>query len=413
MSVEEKAAYRWHMVSYLFLIGCFFGFSLGVMPPLISSIEDEMALSHAQVGMIWGAAALGLLFFSLIGGHAGDRFGVKRVTVIALPFVAAFGGLRAFCHSFSTLALVMFLLGIAGAFIVPNLAKAVGMWFGPAELGKASGIIAIGGTIGGGIGMTMAASVLEPWLGGWRNVMLLGAALSLLVWVIWALLAREREPSGVMAELARLRPRFREGMAKVFRVRDFRLLCIMELIAVGAFAAVAGQFPDILEDKGMTESMAGIYVGMATWSSLVGMFVGPYFSDRVGLRKIFIWPILFANIPIVVLLGFLMGAPLLTLILISGLLGGCAGPMLRVLILENQRIGPVLAGTAFGALATVGGIGAAVIPALMGWVMDATGQPWSGFVLLGVLGIIPAMVILPIRETGRRAREALAQAGSE
>ncbi len=413
MSVEEKAAYRWHMVGYLFLIGCFFGFSLGVMPPLIPFIEEDIALSHTQVGVLWGAAALGLFLFSLIGGHAGDRFGVKRVTVIALPFVAVLGGLRAFCDSFSTLALVMFLLGVAGGFIVPNLAKAVGMWFGPSELGRANGIVLIGGAIGGGIAMTMAASVLEPWLGGWRNVMLLGAGLSFLVWVIWAVLAREREPSGVMAELARQRLGFREGMAKVFRVRDFRLLCIVEIISVGAFAAVASHFPDILVDKGMTKSMAGIYVGMATWSMLVGMFVGPFFSDKVGLRKVFFWPILFANIPIVVLLGFTMGAPLLTVIVVSGLLGGCAAPMPRVLILENERIGPMLAGTAFGALATINGIGAAILPALMGLVMDATGQLWSGFVLLGVLGIIPAMVILPIKETGRMAKEALAKASSE
>jgi len=413
MNVEEKVPYRWHMAGYLFLIGLFFGFSIAIMPPLIPFIEEDIALSHAQVGMIWGAAALGLLLFSLIGGNAGDRFGVKRVTVIALPFVAVVGGLRAFCDSSSALFLVMFLLGVAGAFIVPNLAKTVGLWFGPSELAKASGIVLIGGTIGSGIGMTMAASVLEPWLGGWRNVMLFAAALSLLVWVIWAVLAREREPSGLMAELARHRPGLREGMAKVFRVRDFCLLCIADIIAVGIITAVGGHFPDILVDKGMTVGMAGIFVGMSTWASLMGMFVGPYFSDRVGLRKIFLWPVLFANIPIVVLLGFTMAAPLLILILISGLLSGVARPMPRVLILENERIGPLLAGTAFGALATVGGIGAALLPALMGMVMDATGELWSGFVFLGVLAIIPALVILPIRETGRRARAALAEASSE
>ena len=413
MNVEEKVPYRWHMVGYLFLIGLFFGFSVSVMPPLIPFIEEDIALSHTQVGMIWGAAPLGLLLFALIGGNAGDRFGVKRVTVIALPFAVVVGGLRAFCDSFSALVFVMFLMGVAGAFIIPNLAKAVGVWFGPSELAKASGIVLIGGTIGSGIGMTMAASVLEPWLGGWRNVMLFGAALSLIVWVIWAVLAREREPSGLMAELARWRPGFREGIAKVFRVRDFCLICIMSVISVGAVAAVAGHFPDILVGKGMTVGMAGIFVGMSTWASLMGMFVGPYFSDRVGLRKIFIWPVLFANIPIVVLLGFTMATPLLILILISGLLGGFAAPLPRVLILENERIGPMLAGTAFGALNTITGIGATLLPALMGIVMDATGELWSGFVMLGVLAIIPALVILPVRETGRRTRMALAEASAE
>ena len=67
MSVEEKVPYRWHMAGYLFLIGCFFGLSIAVMPPLIPFIEEDIALSHTQVGMIWGAAAFGLLLFSLIG----------------------------------------------------------------------------------------------------------------------------------------------------------------------------------------------------------------------------------------------------------------------------------------------------------------------------------------------------------
>ena len=243
--------------------------------------------------------------------------------------------------------------------------------------------------------------------------MLFGAALSLLVWVMWAVLAREREPSGVMAELARWRPGFREGVARLFRVRDFCLLCIADVIMSGAIAAIGGHFPDILVNKGMTEGMAGVYVGMSTWSSLVGMFIGPAFSDKVGLRKIFLWPVLFINIPLVVLLGFTMALPLLIVILIFGLIGGCAGPMLRVLILENERIGPILAGTAFGALATAAGIGAAVMPALMGMVMDATGELWSGFIMIAVLGIIPALAILPIRETGHRARAALAEASSE
>jgi MFS-type transporter involved in bile tolerance (Atg22 family) len=84
-----------------------------------------------------------------------------------------------------------------------------------------------------------------------------------------------------------------------------------------------------------------------------------------------------------------------------------------VLILENKQIGPVLAGTAFGGLVTVSRIGAIVFPPLMGMVIDATGQYGAGFAFLGALGVIPAMVILLVRETGRKARLASVEGSPE
>jgi MFS family permease len=376
-------------------------------------IGDEMDLSYAQIGMVWGAPAFGTLLFSVIGGNTGDRFGVRPVILISVLCLAILGGLRAFCDSYSALLLVMFFMGVAYAFILPNLRKAIGIWFGPSELARATGIMAMGAGIGGGLALTIAASVLEPWLGGWRSVLLFVSAVSLAVWLLWAVLARGREPSGLMAELARQRPGFREGMTKVSKVRDFWLLCIIELVLVGVVAAIVGQMPTILVDKGMTESMASIFVGSFTWSTLLGMLVGPYFSDKVGLRKIFIWPILFVNIPIVVMLGFLMSTPLLIFIALAGLLSGWYAPILMVLILENPKIGPVLAGTAFGGLVTVSRLGAIIFPPLMGLVMDATGQFGAGFALVGALCFIPAMVILVVRETGRKAKLALAEATPE
>jgi len=414
MIVDEKIAYRWHMLGYLFLINCFVNaFAFAVLPALMPLIGDEMDLSYAQIGMVWGAPAFGTLLFSVIGGNTGDRFGVRPVILISVLCLAILGGLRAFCDSYSALLLVMFFMGVAYAFILPNLRKAIGIWFGPSELARATGIMAMGAGIGGGLALTIAASVLEPWLGGWRSVLLFISAVSLAVWLLWAVLGRGREPSGLMAELARQRPGFREGMTKVSKVRDFWLLCIIELVLVGVVAAIVGQMPTILVDKGMTESMASIFVGSFTWSTLLGMLVGPYFSDKVGLRKIFIWPILFVNIPIVVMLGFLMSTPLLIFIALAGLLSGWYAPILMVLILENPKIGPVLAGTAFGGLVTVSRLGAIIFPPLMGLVMDATGQFGAGFALVGALCFIPAMVILLVRETGRRARVTLAEASPE
>ena len=81
--VEEKPPYRWAILLWLalvmFLVG---GICMGVMPALFNEIEEELDLTHGQLGVIWAAVALGTFLTSLIGGTLGDRMGVKRVMVM-------------------------------------------------------------------------------------------------------------------------------------------------------------------------------------------------------------------------------------------------------------------------------------------------------------------------------------------
>jgi MFS-type transporter involved in bile tolerance (Atg22 family) len=87
---------------------------------------------------------------------------------------------------------------------------------------------------------------------------------------------------------------------------------------------------------------------------------------------------------------------------------GTAMPLFRVLILENERIGPNLAGSAFGLLHTVNRTGAMALPFTMGAIIDATGEHWHGFLLLAALYAIGVVLITQIKETGWNARETVA-----
>ena len=85
--VEQRWAYRRHMLVYFCLINCFVnGLNVGVVPPLFPEIAAELSLTHTQIGIIWGSWFLGMMLFSLIGGAMADRFGVKRVIAGALIF---------------------------------------------------------------------------------------------------------------------------------------------------------------------------------------------------------------------------------------------------------------------------------------------------------------------------------------
>ena len=72
----------------------------------------------------------------------------------------------------------------------------------------------------------------------------------------------------------------------------------------------------------------------------------------------------------------------------------------------HERIGSVLAGSAFGFIVTVAQIGAMVFPILMGTVMDITDQYWPGFLLLAVLFAVAAALAALVKETGLRVNKA-------
>jgi len=404
---QEKASYRWPMLSYLFFTNLTMnGFVINVMPPLFPHIAAELGLSYAQIGVILGALPFGMLLFSLPGGVVADRLGVKKVVGTAVICAAVVASLRGFASSFGTMVFCMFLLGIAEGFLIPNLTKGIAMWFEPEELSRANGILLMGAGIGAGLTIALAVPLYTA-VGSWQNVMFLTGVVSLLIWVLWLFAVRERQYTGLMAELMKRRPGPLEGLRRVLAVKDTWLLCITELFAIGGIVAMVGFLPIYLVAKGMTAQQAGVLTSLSIFTSLVGMYVGPYISDKVGLRKPLVWPFFLVVAVLRISLPFLWGWPLYMVWCVIGFCDGCALPQLRSMIIELKEIGPILAGSAFGCIFTFNRIGGFIMPWLMGSVMTVI-RPLAGFYLCSGLAIIAAIFVAMARETGRRAQNALA-----
>jgi len=401
--VEKKAAYRWQMLAYFCLINTFLnGFNIGVVPPLFPEISAELSLTNTETGITWGAWFLGMMLFSLLGGATADRLGVRKVVGVALIFSALFCALRGFMPGFPGLAVSMFFLGVSLGFVVPNLTKGVGIWFGVEELGLANGILIIAAGGGAVLGMMTSASILSPLLGGWRAVMWFTGALAAGFFILWIIAAKER-PAGEAASAAR-QPGTLEGMKKVVGMRELWLVCLMEFCVVGGWLAFQGFFPTMLVQKGMPAARAGELLGLTM--ILAGVFnaVGPRLSDRVGLRKPFIWPFLLAGGAAIPLAAFFTGGHLFAL-LIPVVVGiGTAVPLFRVVVLETEQVGPLYAGSAIGLLFTLNRLGAFILPVVVGALVDKTGLFWPGFLLLGALSLVAAGLCLALTETGVRAR---------
>jgi NNP family nitrate/nitrite transporter-like MFS transporter len=401
MNDQEKPTYRWQMLFYLSAVNLVFnGIAVNVVPPLFPRISQDLNLNYAQIGSIIGALALGMLLFSLIGGVVADRFGMKNVISIAMFFASVFVAARGLADTYLTLWLFTLLMGITYGFIIPNLTKGIAMWFGPEELGRANGILLIGVFIGVAIGYALAAPLASA-VGSWRNVMFLCGGACFLLWILWLIRAKEREYSGAIAQLMKMRPRPIEGLKRVFSVKEIWLLCLAELFVIGNMMAIGGIIPTFLVNKGMSENQAGVFVALNTLSLLFGLYTGPYFSDKVGIRKVFVWPFFLASAFSLPLLAILWGPPLYLINLLGGFVIGCATPQLRSIVMELEEIGPILSGSAFGALFTFNRIGGFIIPWLMGMVMTAYNAA-IGIYVIAILAFIPVILILFVRETGRK-----------
>ena len=87
----------------------------------------------------------------------------------------------------------MVLFGVALGTILPNVPKALGLWFPAEQLGFANGLA----VAGAGVGFTavgMAAPVLSEFFGGWRGLSEASAWATLAVATLWLLSVRDGSP---------------------------------------------------------------------------------------------------------------------------------------------------------------------------------------------------------------------------
>ena len=388
------------MLICLFLIDSIAsGFNMGATASLLPEIAEELTLTHTQIGVIWAAPPLAMMLFSLIGGSLGDRIGVKRLITLALIWEAIFAGARALLPSFWWLSATMFCWGISEACIIPNLHKAVGDWFDQAEMGRANGLLIGGPIFGIAIGSMLGASILSPILRGWKGVMWLTGGITLVVLIIWIILAKEQQLTVPPKKVSLLK-----GLKVVFKIKNIWLLAIIESCIIGGYLSWIGMFPDILVSREVSPGVAGLYTSILTWTVLVTTIIGTYTSDRLGIRKPFMWPLLIVAGVSFSLQGFFIGAPLVYILVLTGLVSGTAVGLPRAIALETEGVRPQLGGSAIGLMFTLNRLGALTWPILMGALMDYTGLYWTPLVLVGLLFFISAGVSFFLKETGAKAR---------
>ena len=403
---EKVSPYRWVMAAVTWLMLFSLGASWFCFTPMIVTMMEELGMTFEQVGFLVALVPLALVILCIPGGMFADRFGIRPTVVIGCLIMGVFGLLRGFSTSFPTLAITMFLCGVGYAIAYPNLPKVTGLWFPYKEYALASGIMFTGMEVGIASSFILTPTVLLPLSGSWQGVFIAVGILALAMTLIWLLLAKERPGNLAAGQSEDSRPGksqgvpFRQSISAVLRNKHMWIVMLTCLFLLAPQIGLLSFLSTMLELKGADPTTAGLITSMISWFMIPGSFITPMISDRLKVRKPFIWATSILAVMALYFTGTVTGAALWISVIVYGFLIGSMAPI--ILSMPVEIMGASYSATAGGFTLVGGYVGAMIAPWVAGYLSTATGSFLPAVLMCTILTGLEAVCGLMLKETGSK-----------
>ncbi len=360
------------------------------LPVLFNEISTDLNLNLVQIGTVWGLSSMIGIVMALVGGIIGDRIGAKRALMIACFLAGVTGALRGFAIDFVTLSITVFIAGLALSSIPTNVHKTCGIWFSGRHLGLANGSVSMGMAAGFMLGSMLAATVLSPLLGGWRNVIFFYALIAIVMGFFWTFTRPGPLHEGVQSRPATSRS-LRESLFHVARVRNIWFLGLAMIGIGGCIQGALGYLPLYLRGIGWPDAAADGALATFHAASMLCTIPIAILSDRLGQRR---KVLIVAGCMIMTGIGLLsvvQGAAVWIAVILAGMVRDGFMAVLMTLIIELKGVGSLFAGTATGMILGFSMFGGVIAPPLGNSL--ARFDPslpflfWSAMAAMGVVGL--------------------------
>jgi MFS family permease len=370
------------------------------MPVLFEEIAEELNLNLVQIGTVWGIVPLGSVAFLLVGGVLCDRFGLKRTMGLACLLAGVAGAMRGLSSGFGSLVAISFLFGILASLIPIGVLKSCRIWFPSRQLGLATAVILVGNGIGGSIGSMLSATFLSPLLGGWRNVLFLYGAISILLGILWFFTIKEAQEAGRTG--SELTVPVRQAISHVLRIRAVWLIGFSLFAYEGSMLAISGYLPLYLRGSGWAAIRADGALTVLNFVGIIGAIPLGLLSDRLGRRKAVLVPAVLIAIIGTGLLPIASSAALWSILVMLGIFHTAYTSLSNTMVLETDEFGFAYSGTGIGLVYTLMRTGAFVASPLGNSLATiSAGMPFVFWTALFVCG---AVILMFVKETGWKVK---------
>jgi len=413
MSLKEKGAHfmaekilekkiRKTLVGLLFL-----GWALGnldryLMNYAVVYIGEDLSLTSTETGLILSSFFLGYALMQLPGGIMADKFGAKRILLIAVIAWSIFTGLTAVAGTLGILLVIRFLFGIGEGGFQPSASKIISTSFPENERSKVMSIMLSSSGIMGMLVPIISAALLVTI--GWRAFFVIAGLLGIVI----ALLYRKFVPKDEVVQQSADGLQVRGILGDLFKMPLMWSLVVAYFTIYAVNWGLNTWMPTYLSDVRGLDLVSIGWLQMIPGIITIGaLLVSGYVIDKVDLKVNRI----IGAVCALLLAGFLLlmfNAESITLFITYQ----CIIMLLMTYVLlllpsfVLKKIPSNYAGTAMGMANTGGQLAGFVTPTLIGFMVDAFDGSYDAAVwMLVVISVICVASILTISPKTQASKE--------
>ena len=253
-----------------------------VIPALAPLLIEELGLTSAQVGLLYGYAFI--LCFILAGavlGPLADRVHRPRLIAAGLAVWSLFTALSGLAHSFVQLAGARIMVGIGEATLTPAALAMLSEAFPERWRARATGIFAIGLPIGSGFSL-IVAGILAPRY-GWRACFLVLGVVGVIAAAVVALVP-DRARHAARIHTTHPQP-IRDFLSTLRRSPALVLTIVGGALITFSTAATIHVLTWLVRERGYEFRNAALAAGgIYALAGTIGNVLGGWFADVCEAR---------------------------------------------------------------------------------------------------------------------------------
>ncbi len=368
------------------------------LPPIEYIVTEKLLLTHAQAGLLFIIPIMLLAVMAIPSGLLADRIGIRKAAGIGAIIMAVGSLMRGMATSSAALFGFTWLFAVGFVLVYPNLAKLVGAWFPREKIGLATGIYSTGIAVGATLPFIITIPLVLPITNTVQGVFLIWGIPAAAAAILWWAVVKEPPYTRIQRQQVGIVSR---SSFSVLRNRELWLVALLLFANCFHFYIWAGWTPALMMLKGATPELAALMASVRGWVSPLAIFLMPWASYKVGLRKPFIWAsailmalasysAIYITLPWGWLLMIAIGIPL-------------GGTFSMTLALPAELAQRESIGAASGMVLSIGYLGGLSGPWLAGYIFDITGTLNLAFAVLVGMAIVWALIAFIIPETGSGA----------
>ncbi|MCU0508081.1 MAG: MFS transporter [Anaerolineae bacterium] len=390
---KAKAHPRAGLILLAFIAFVALGLPDGLLGVGWPSIRAGFGLPLDAIGMLLTAGVVGYMTSSFLSGTLLARVGVGRMLAGSCFLTgAALIGYTVVPEWWMMVALGVF-VGLGAGAIDAGLNTYIAANFGERIMQWLHACWGIGITMGPII-MTIGLTAFDTWRFGYRVVgifqLVLAAGFALTV-SMWA-----QKPAAEGAEPAKRLTDYKTPLGQTLLRPRVWLSVLLFILYVGAETSLGTwTFTLLTESRGVATALAGFFAGSYWATFTVGRIVAGMFANQVGVNKLVLGGVA----------GALLGAVLLVWnpfelanVLAVAIIGVSIAPIFPAMISgTSARVGEQHAANTIGMQMTATGLGAAVVPSLMGVLARQTSLEVIPVVLVAMYAALAGCYVIAMR----------------